>query len=74
MIEVVCNDHQGKKVCVKCKSSDTIGVVKKLIVAQTGTHWNKIDPKKKWYTVFKDHALLGDYEIHYRINLELYFQ
>ncbi|GAB5567693.1 ubiquitin-like protein 5 [Prionailurus iriomotensis] len=75
MIEVVCNDRLGKKVRVKCKyppaaerqwflghlslTDDTIGDLKKLIAAQTGTRWNKI-VLKKWYTIFKDHVSLGD--------------
>ncbi|KAM9747576.1 ubiquitin-like protein 5 isoform 1-T2 [Dama dama] len=73
MIEVVCNDCLGKKVRVKCNTDDTIGDLKKLITAQTGTHWNKII-LKKWYTVFKGHVSLGDYEIHDGMNLELYYQ
>ncbi|XP_055757195.1 ubiquitin-like protein 5 isoform X1 [Salvelinus fontinalis] len=52
MIEVVCNDRLGKKVRVKCNSEDTIGDLKKLIAAQTGTRWDKI-VLKKWYTIFK---------------------
>ncbi|XP_008832394.1 ubiquitin-like protein 5 [Nannospalax galili] len=71
MIEVVCNDCLGKKVCVKCNTDDTIGDLKKLIAAQTGT-WNKM-VLKKWYTIFKDHVSLGDYEIHNGMNLELYY-
>lgn len=59
MIEVVCNDPLGKKVHVKCNTDDTIGDLKKLIAAQTGTRWNKI-VLKKWYTIFKDHVSLGD--------------
>ncbi|KAI4881261.1 hypothetical protein NFI96_028880, partial [Prochilodus magdalenae] len=59
MIEVVCNDRLGKKVRVKCNSEDTIGDLKKLIAAQTGTRWDKI-VLKKWYTIFKDHVTLGD--------------
>ncbi|MBN3310195.1 UBL5 protein, partial [Amia calva] len=59
MIEVVCNDRLGKKVRVKCNSDDTIGDLKKLIAAQTGTRWDKI-VLKKWYTIFKDHVSLGD--------------
>ena len=47
MIEVVCNDRLGKKVNVKCNTDDTIGDLKKLIAAQTGTRWNKI-VLKKW--------------------------
>uniref|UniRef100_A0AAZ3PA11 Ubiquitin-like protein 5 n=1 Tax=Oncorhynchus tshawytscha TaxID=74940 RepID=A0AAZ3PA11_ONCTS len=46
MIEVVCNDRLGKKVRVKCNSEDTIGDLKKLIAAQTGTRWDKIVLKK----------------------------
>nr|XP_012807421.1 ubiquitin-like protein 5 [Jaculus jaculus] len=73
MIEVVCNNHLEKKVCVKCNTDDTIGDLKKLIAAQTGTSWNKI-VLIKWYTIFKDHVSLGDYEIHDGMNLELYYQ
>ncbi|XP_077054817.1 ubiquitin-like protein 5 [Siphateles boraxobius] len=73
MIEVVCNDRLGKKVRVKCNQEDTIGDLKKLIAAQTGTRWDKI-VLKKWYTIFKDHVSLGDYEIHDGMNLELYYQ
>ncbi|XP_006889902.1 PREDICTED: ubiquitin-like protein 5-like [Elephantulus edwardii] len=75
MIEVVCNDRLGKKVCLKCNTDDTIGDLKKLIAAQTGTRWNKI-VLKKWYTIFKDHVCLGNYEIHNGMNLELelYYQ
>lgn len=42
---------------------DTIGDLKKLVAAQTGTRHDKI-VLKKWYTVFKDHITLDDYEIH----------
>ncbi|XP_021007019.1 ubiquitin-like protein 5 [Mus caroli] len=72
MIEVVCNNHLGKKVRVKCNSDDT-GNLKKLIAAQTGTFWNKI-VLKKWYTILKDHVSLGDYEIYDGLNLELSYQ
>ncbi|XDV17170.1 hypothetical protein PO909_016564 [Leuciscus waleckii] len=48
MIEVVCNDRLGKKVRVKCNQEDTIGDLKKLIAAQTGTRWDKIVLKKCW--------------------------
>ncbi|KAG1960105.1 ubiquitin-like protein [Pimephales promelas] len=58
-------------VCVS--QEDTIGDLKKLIAAQTGTRWDKI-VLKKWYTIFKDHVSLGDYEIHDGMNLELYYQ
>ena len=40
---------------------------------QTGTKWDKI-VLKKWYTIFKDHITLQDYEIHDGMNLELYYQ
>ncbi|KAL4648763.1 ubiquitin-like protein 5 [Arapaima gigas] len=73
MIEVVCNDRLGKKVRVKCNPDDTVGDLKKLIAAQTGTRWDKI-VLKKWYTIFKDHVSLADYEIHDGMNLELYYQ
>ena len=73
MIEVVCNDCPGKKVQVQCTTDDTIGDLKKLIAAQTGTRWNEII-LKKWYTIYKDHVSLGDYEIHDGMNLELYYQ
>ncbi|KAG4301252.1 hypothetical protein PCK1_002562 [Pneumocystis canis] len=61
------NDRLGKKIRVKCNEDDTVGDLKKLIAAQTGTHWQKI-VLKKWYKLqyntFKDHITLSDYEIH----------
>ncbi|XP_054986428.1 ubiquitin-like protein 5 [Sorex araneus] len=72
-IKVVCNGQLGKNVRVKCYTDDTIGDLKKLIMAQMGTCWDKI-MLKKWNTVFKDHVSLGDYEIHDGMNLELYYQ
>jgi hypothetical protein len=47
MIEVICNDRLGKKVRIKCNHDDTIGDLKKLIAAQTGTKAEKI-VLKKW--------------------------
>ena len=73
MIEITCNDRLGKKVRVKCNPDDTIGDLKKLVAAQTGTQWERI-VLKKWYNVFKDHVSLCDYEIHDGMNLELYYQ
>ncbi|KAL5012003.1 hypothetical protein ScPMuIL_010554 [Solemya velum] len=73
MIEITCNDRLGKKVRVKCNADDTIGDLKKLIAAQTGTKSDRI-VLKKWYTIFKDHVTLDDYEIHDGMNLELYYQ
>ncbi|XP_016100315.1 ubiquitin-like protein 5 [Sinocyclocheilus grahami] len=68
MIEVVCNDRLGKKVRVKCNQEDTIGDLKKLIAAQTGTRWEKI-VLKKWYTIFKDHVSLGDCILHTQLTV-----
>nr|SVE70860.1 EOG090X0OUK [Daphnia similis]SVE71491.1 EOG090X0OUK [Daphnia similis] len=62
MIEITCNDRLGKKVRVKCNPDDTIGDLKKLIAAQTGTRWEKI-VLKKWYTIYKDHIKLEDYPL-----------
>lgn len=42
---------------------DTIGDLKKLVAAQTGTRPEKIRIQK-WYNVYKDHITLADYEIH----------
>ncbi|RIB02934.1 ubiquitin-related domain-containing protein [Gigaspora rosea] len=72
MIEIICNDRLGKKVRVKCNPSDTIGDLKKLISAQTGTDASKII-LKKWYTTYKNSISLEDYEIHDGMNLELYY-
>ncbi|TVU50828.1 hypothetical protein EJB05_02219, partial [Eragrostis curvula] len=49
MIEVVLNDRLGKKVRVKCNEDDTIGDLKKLVAAQTGTRPEKIRIQK-WTT------------------------
>uniref|UniRef100_A0ACD5ZJH9 Uncharacterized protein n=2 Tax=Avena sativa TaxID=4498 RepID=A0ACD5ZJH9_AVESA len=72
MIEVVLNDRLGKKVRVKCNEDDTIGDLKKLVAAQTGTRAEKIRIQK-WYNVYKDHVTLADYEIHDGMGLELYY-
>jgi len=71
LIEVIANDRLGRKVRVKCSSQDTVGDLKKLIAAQTGTDWKKIQ-LKKWYSTFKDHITLEDYEIHDGMSLEMY--
>ena len=49
-----CNNFKfpSKKVRVKCNEDDTVGDLKKLIAAQTGTKWDKI-VLKKWYTIYK---------------------
>ena len=51
---------------------DTIGDLKKLLAAQTGTRPERIR-LQKWYTIFKDHITLEDYEIHDGMGLELYY-
>ncbi|KAL0436905.1 UNVERIFIED_CONTAM: Ubiquitin-like protein 5 [Sesamum radiatum] len=61
-----------KKVRVKCNEDDTIGDLKKLVAAQTGTRADKIRIQK-WYTIYKDHITLKDYEIHDGMGLELYY-
>jgi ubiquitin-like protein 5 len=73
MIEVVLNDRLGKKVRVKCNEDDTIGDLKKLAAAQLGTRPEKLKIQK-WYTIYKDHITLEDYEIHDGMGLELYYQ
>ncbi|KAL8166838.1 hypothetical protein V2J09_008337 [Rumex salicifolius] len=70
MIEVVLNDRLGKKVRVKCNEDDTIGDLKKLVAAQTGTRADKIRIQK-WYTIYKDHITLGPLYIIYR-HLQLH--
>lgn len=47
------------QVRVKCNPDDTIGDLKKLIAAQTGTRYDKI-VLKKWYTIYKDNIKLSD--------------
>jgi len=71
LIEVIANDRLGTKVKVKCSPDDTVGDLKKIIAAQTGTHPSKIR-LKKWYTEYKDHITLADYEIHDGMSLEMY--
>ena len=70
MIEVILNDRLGKKVRVKCNEDDTIGDLKKLAAAQLGTRPEKLKIQK-WYTIYKDHITLEDYEIHDGMGLEL---
>ncbi|KAF9529794.1 ubiquitin-related domain-containing protein [Crepidotus variabilis] len=71
LIEIIANDRLGRKVRVKCSPEDTVGDLKKLIAAQTGTDASKIQ-LKKWYTIYKDHITLGDYEINDGMSLEMY--
>ena len=71
MIEVILDDRLGKKVRVKCNEDDTILDLKKLAAAQLGTRPEKLKIQK-WYTIYKDHITLEDYEIHDGMGLELY--
>jgi len=71
LIEVIANDRLGRKVRVKCSPEDTVGDLKKLIAAQTGTDPSKI-ALRKWYNAYKDHITLADYEIHDGMSLEMY--
>jgi ubiquitin-like protein 5 len=73
MIEVVLNDRLGKKVKVKCNEDDTIGDLKKLVALVVGSTRAEKIRIQKWYTVYKDHISLADYEIHDGMNLELYY-
>jgi len=73
LITVVVNDRLGKKVRVKCDANDSVGDLKLFISAQTGTLKDKII-LKKWYTEFKDHISLQDYEIHDGMSLELHYR
>ncbi|KAH8924314.1 ubiquitin-like protein [Atractiella rhizophila] len=68
---VIANDRLGRKVRVKCSPQDTVGDLKKLIAAQTGNKAEKI-VLKKWYTIYKDHITLEDYEIHDGMSLEMH--
>jgi ubiquitin-like protein 5 len=70
MLEVILNDRLGNKVIVKCNEDDTIGDLKKLAAAQLGTRAEKLRIQK-WYTVYKDHITLEDYEISNGMSLEL---
>ena len=70
---MVLNDRLGKKVRVKCNSDDTVGGLKRLAAAQLGTQHDRL-VIKKWYTIYKDHVRLDDYEIHDGLGLELYYK
>jgi ubiquitin-like protein 5 len=73
MLEIIVNDRTGKKVRVKCCKEDTIGELKRLIAAQTGTKADRI-VLKKWYNIYKDHITLADYEIPDGMMLEMYYE
>ncbi|KAL0907368.1 hypothetical protein M5K25_021774 [Dendrobium thyrsiflorum] len=61
MIEVVLNDRLGKKVRVKCNEDDTIGDLKKLVAAQTGTRADKIRIQKWSWAKDVDIVVLDDW-------------
>lgn len=66
-----CSCESHELVC--CGSEDdTIGDLKKLLAAQIGTRAEKLRIQK-WYTIYKDHITLEDYEIHDGMGLELYY-
>jgi len=72
MIEISLNDRLGKKIKVKCNSDDTVGDLKKIVAATIGSRPEKLRIQK-WYTVFKDHITLDDYEVIDGMSLELYY-
>ena len=72
MIEVIANDRLGRKVRVKCCPDDTVGDLKKLISAHTGTRADKIRLQKS-NSVFMDHITLADYEIHHGSSIDMYY-
>ncbi|CAE6526136.1 unnamed protein product [Rhizoctonia solani] len=72
LIEVIANDRLGRKVRVKCSPDDTVGDLKKLIAAQTGTDSIIRLTYNDRYTIYKDHITLSDYEIHDGMSLEMY--
>ena len=57
-------------IVLRNNKDDTIGDLKKLAAAQLGTRPEKLKIQK-WYTVYKDHITLEDYEIHDGSGLEL---
>ena len=72
MIEVRLNDRLGKCVMVKCNADDTVGDLKLMAAALTGTRPEKIRLQRA-NAVLKDHITLADYEVKDGMNLELYY-
>ena len=72
MIELILNDRLGRKVRVKCNSTDTIQIVKILTAAQLGTRAEKLRIQKG-NIIYKDHITLEDYELKDGMGLELYY-
>jgi hypothetical protein len=67
MIEITVNDRLGKKVRVKCNEDDTIGDLKKLVAAQTGTR-SVISPIKYDRFTFRQRAMFGQPPLVRRCN------
>ena len=72
MIEVWVNDRMGRKERIKCCPGDTIGDLKKLVAAKTGTRWKRIK-LQKGYVVYKNHITLDDYEVKNGFGFEMYY-
>jgi len=72
MIEVILNDRLGTKCRVKCLPTDTVKTLKMFAALQLGVKPEKLR-LQKWYSVFKDHIMLQDYEIKDGMSLELHF-
>lgn len=72
MIEVWMNDRLGRKVMIKCHTTDTVGTLKRLAAAKLGTRYEKIR-LQKWHSVLKDPIQLGDYEIGDGSSVDLYY-
>merc|ERR1712070_218452 len=73
VIEIILNDRLGTKCKIKCSSTDTVNTLKRMASFQLGIKPEKIRIQK-WYTIFKDHIQLNDYEIKDGMSLELYYQ
>ncbi|PXF43860.1 Ubiquitin-like protein 5 [Gracilariopsis chorda] len=72
MIEVILNDRLGRKVRVKCEPDDTVGELKIMVAALTGTRPEKLRIQRA-NIVYKDHITLADYEIKDGQGLELFY-
>lgn len=70
--QVMKNTALFSQVPLCCSEDDTVGDLKKLVAAQTGTRPDKIRIQK-WYNIYKDHITLADYEIQDGMGLELYY-
>jgi ubiquitin-like protein 5 len=70
--ELAANCTSVSTLSAFCSEDDTVGDLKKLVAAQTGTRPDKIRIQK-WYTIYKDHLTLADYEIQDGMGLELYY-